>query len=526
MIKRLINQIKKHTRSLRSGMLLAIIISLFLGLGFAFFSRMLITNWVEKDYDSAEQKKARYDKYIEDLQTYVSENKLSSTDTSKITQWVHKNRNVYLFLYKDNQLFFDSSAEQDQNDSVTDGGGEGEDTNGEPSGEENTGEGDESSGDSESSNVPDGNDDKTGSADKEDNDTTARPGGGFTVDYPTREEIIATAEKNGLRQLELSDGTLFVTLADFTAYIYYDIANIAAIVGGVLIIVVALMLYFQRIIFKISRLAKDVSSVYEVDMNTPIRYGCGNDEISTLSRNVEQMRSSMIDSLEKEKKAIEANTDLITSMSHDIRTPLTVLLGYLDIMKNSTNDTQMQEYIKASESTALRLKELSDDMFRYFLVFGGNDSKVDIAAYDAKTLIEQLFTEHILLLSENGYKVRMTLSDTIKENTQVLTDAPKIMRVIDNLFSNIHKYADPEKEITVDVSNSYGKLNCVVKNHILEDTEGKESNRIGLKTCEKICESLGMDFKYYIAGVRSQRTFIVRIDFPISRDSSEEKSNA
>ena len=507
-------------------MLLAIITSLILGLGFAFFSKMLITNWIEKDYNSAEQKKARYDEYFEDLQTYVSENGLSSTDTAEITQWVHGNRNVYLFLYKDNQLFFDSSVEQDKNDSVQDNGGEGEDRGEKPSDEATPGDGDESSDGSESGNESDGDDDKIGSADKENGNATTRPGGGFTVDYPTREEIIATAEKNGLRQLELSDGTLFVTLADFTAYIYYDVANIVSIVGGVLIIVIILMLYFQRIIFKISRLAKDVSSVYEVDMHNPIRYGRGNDEISTLSRNVEQMRSSMIESLEKEKQAIEANTDLITSMSHDIRTPLTVLLGYLDIMKNSTDDTQMQEYIKASESTALRLKELSDDMFRYFLVFGGNDSRVEISAYDAKTLVEQLFTEHILLLSERGYNVRMNLSDTIKENTRVLTDAPRIMRVIDNLFSNIHKYADPEKEITVDTSISYGKLVCVIKNHVLENTDGKESNRIGLKTCEKICESLGMGFEYHTAGGRNQRTFIVRIDFPISRDGEEEKSDA
>ena len=515
MIKKIYASLRKRARSLKSGMLLAIIFSLVLGLSIAFLSRMMINNWIDQKYNSEERKRARYDDYIEDLQTYVSEKGISSNDTSKITYWVHRNRNIYLFLYKDNQLFFDSSIEndnkdedagedvipdEDQNDSDPNAGAEGEDND----------------------SIEDDPDEV---GDREDSNIT-RPGGGITVDYPTREEIVETAKKNGLRQLELSDGTLFVALADFTDYIYYDVANITGLVIGVLIVVLCLMLYFQKIIFKISRLAKDVSSVYEVDMNKPIRYDEGKDELSTLTRNVEQMRSSMIDSLDKEKKAIEANTELITSMSHDIRTPLTVLLGYLDIMKASTQDELMQEYIKASESTAMRLKDLSDDMFRYFLVFGDKENNAAIISeYDAKTLIEQLFTEHILLLSELGYNIRLNIAHNIKENVRVLTDAPKTMRVVDNLFSNIHKYADPEKEISVEAGLSYGKLVCVVKNYILSNKEGKESNRIGLKTCEKICDSLDVGFKYHITGAKNQKMFVVHIEFPIKRDNTEEYKN-
>ena len=496
MIKGIRNFVKKHTRSLRAGMLAAIIFALILGVGFAFVSRWAINHWVKTNYNSEEQKVERYEEYIDDLQTFVSENKLSSEDTGKITRWVHGNRNVYLFLYKDNQLFFDSSIEQDsdkKNESA-EGAGANQSGTADP--------------DKESGGAGEGNE-------------SLIPGGGFTVDYPTREEIIESAEKNGLRQLELSDGTLFVKLADFSDYTYYSIANLTSIVGCVLIIVIVLMLYFQRIIFKISRLAKDVSAVYEVDMNTPIHYDDKNDEISSLSRNVEQMRSSMIDSLEKEKEAINANTELITSMSHDIRTPLTVLLGYLDIMKNSTDDETMQDYIKASEVTAMRLKNLSDDMFGYFLVFGNRDASVNVMDYDARTLIEQLFTEHVLLLTEKGYSVHMEIDQSIKEDIRVLTDAPKTMRVVDNLFSNIHKYADPSREITVLAAVSHEKLVCTVKNYVLENSDAKESNKIGLKTCEKICESLNMGFEYQLAGSKGQKTFNVRIEFPMMHYDAE-----
>lgn len=509
-------------------MLIAIIFSLVLGLAFAFFFRMIANGWVENKYNSPEWKQARHDEYMEDLQTYVSEKQLSSSDTVKITQWLHQNRNVYLFLFKDKQLLFDSSINQDK-DEDADGKNPGDATdNGGSSSDNTTGSNTPGADGNEGDGAPSENENgSTGTgSDKNKGDETTRPGGGITIDYPTRDEILATAEKNGYHTLEMSDGTLLVTLADFTDYIYYDVFNIASIVGGVLIIVIFLMLYFQRIIFKISRLAKDVSLVYEVDMNKPIRCEKGSDEISRLGRNVEQMRSSMIVSLQKEKEAIEANSELITSMSHDIRTPLTVLLGYLDIMKNSTDDTAMQEYIKASETTALRLKDLSDDMFRYFLVFGGHDNEISISDYEARTLIEQLFTEHILLMNESGYTITLNIAQNVKETARVSTDAPKLMRVIDNLFSNIRKYADPLRPVTVDAALSYGKLVCTVKNYVIENTDGKESNRIGLKTCEKICESLGMGFEYYTSGGRSQRTFTVKIEFPMARGTVEDNSNA
>ena len=91
----------------------------------------------------------------------------------------------------------------------------------------------------------------------------------------------------------------------------------------------------------------------------------------------------MLENLEKEHAALEANKELITAMSHDIRTPLTVLLGYIDIMKlNAPEGDDMRQYIEASERTALRLKKMSDDMFGYFLVYGGG-IEVEVEECDA-----------------------------------------------------------------------------------------------------------------------------------------------
>ena len=512
-------------------MLFAIAGGILLGVVVAVLSRTLIMNWIETDYNSREARLERYENYVSSLQTYCDRNGLSSENTAEINSWVRSNRNLYLFIYKDNQLFFDSSImpdidknekdEEEKGDNEPDNDGDNTADNDNTDGGVTDTEGSDTDGDTSAGDGTDGENPDTdgeeggkGESAGKDNDKNDSAGGGITIEYPTRDEIIASAKDNGLLPLNLSDGTLFVSLADYTEYIYYDIANIVSIVSGVVVLTLVLMLYFQLILMRISRLAKDVSAVYEVDMATPIRTTAGNDELSSLTRNVEMMRSSMMQSLENEKQAINANNELITSMSHDIRTPLTILLGYIDMMKENVEGELMAEYVKASEKTALRLKELSDDMFRYFLLFGGEKLQCDIAEYDARTLFLQLFSEHTLLLRERGFEVELEVADSVSEGIMIKTDAPKIMRVADNLFSNICKYANCRYPVTVRLSEEDGMPTVTIKNSIKNEASKAESSGIGLKTCAKICDAVGVRFTSRCEREGEGDTFVTTLVFP------------
>lgn len=490
-------------------MLAVIIMAIILSVAAFFGIRMVANGWVEDNYNSEAAKKARYDEYISNLQTYVSKNDISSEDTLEITHWMSLNPNVYLFIYKDGQLFFDGSGDSAADkggDSGNSGSAEGNNgTVGGAGADESTdhdnelgdkepveNDRNETSGAEGDSSVSAGKDTGSSGADSDKPESDSSSGG---LTPAQREEIIALAQKNGLTPIDFSDGTLFVSLVDFTDTVYADVIDIISIIAAMLTLVLLLMLYFRVITTKISRLATDVSAVYEVDSSQSIRTYIGNDELSELTRNVEQMRMSMLDSLKKEKEAIEANTELITSMSHDVRTPLTVLLGYLDIMKTHTQDETMHDYIKAAELTAMRMKELSDDMFRYFLVFAGGNIDVDMVEYDARTLFDQMFAEHMILMREKGYEVELSYSNGFDENITVSTDAPKLMRVIDNLVSNIYKYADKDGMITLNVTRIGTSLEIEITNKVIKDKSGAESNGIGLKTCRKLCEALGILFR-------------------------------
>ena len=328
-------------------------------------------------------------------------------------------------------------------------------------------------------------------------------GGGVTVGYPTVDELAAMARGNGSHSLSLDDGSvIYVYVSEYSEYFYYDMANVLSLLAAVIALGVVLVHYLGLIISRIKKLEREVSIVSSGNTEHLI-FTEGRDEISSLAEMVERMRRAMLVNLDREREAREANKELVTSMSHDIRTPLTVLLGYLDMMKSQTGDDEvLHGYVVSSEKTAMRLKTLSDEMFKYSLAFGDVGAGVNLEEYDARTLVEQMLSEHVLLLMENGYDVRLgDLADNIEEGSMLLTDAPNLMRIIDNIFSNIRKYADPERPILISARRVGGSVvTFEFRNGILKDNHGAESNRIGLRTCVKLAKFIAEGFSYETDG--------------------------
>ena len=359
MIKRAIKRILQRLSSLRFRFLVVFFFAMLIGIGAYVSMRTIAIAYIDTVYISEENKEEREQNYLKDLQKFIEENDVSLNDTSKISDWVRENRYVYLLISKEGEIYFTSDDATNENDKET------------TDPDENEGEG------------------VTGEDEREEEDENS---GGVTVKYPSREELLEYAKANEMHLIDFGDGPAAASFAEFTEYLYYDVANIATLVIAFAILLSIMLLYIKRVTGRILDLGEDVNAVAAGNTASVISVS-GKDEIATLAANVENMRSSMVENYEKEKAALNANSELITSMSHDIRTPLTVLLGYLDIMSASAEgDEQMQAYIKAAESTALRLKRLSDDMFGYLLVFGNSNAQPELESYDAETLIGQMLS--------------------------------------------------------------------------------------------------------------------------------------
>lgn len=486
----MINTVKKPRGkkvSLRLTFLIFLVIASVLSVATFLLFNSLGIGAIDKYYMSEDASEKREAEYVSDLQDYITDNGLTTKDTARIAKWVRENKYLYVMLFTpDDELILDSGmAENEANKE------EPKDPNGE------AGDGAEDGGEE------DGAEDVTppegGVGDvtqpPEDEKPDYKPGG--LINTLTEEQLIELARANDSHAIELADGTIFASMADFSEYLYYDIINIASLVLAALFFVAIVMIFFYGVTGRITKLSDDVTRVAEGEMDHKIEPIGGRDELSTLSVNVENMRSSIIKNIESERAAMNANSELITAMSHDIRTPLTVLLGYIDMMKLHSNDETMSEYIKATENTALRLKTLSDDMFNYFLMFGGSAPDITPEEYNAGTLLEQILTEYTILLKEQGYDIDMEEDAVFAENLYektVLVDASALMRMVENVFSNIFKYADKGRPVRICISEENELIKLSFRNHISAEGGEHKSSGIGLKTCKKLSELLDIDF--------------------------------
>ena len=301
------------------------------------------------------------------------------------------------------------------------------------------------------------------------------------------------AEAHGMSIIKtIDEKNLFVIIGDYTERFYYELFSIIKIVASVVVLFAIMIVHIQKVTGRVRRLAKEVGYVADGDTGHHVNME-GYDEITALSRSVEQMRVSILAKIESERKAIEANSELITSMSHDIRTPLTVLLGYIDMMKErSEDDPVMMEYVLASEKTALRLKRLSDDLFNYFLLFGKSSENINVSEYNFGVLVEQMLSEYVFLLHERGYSVDFSI-DRGAGKVDISTDPDFLMRIFENLFSNMFKYASREDVIIIRAFVEGELAEITFSNKIDKSGEKVETNGIGLKSCRKIADTLGVE---------------------------------
>lgn len=466
-------------------------------------------------YLGESNKQERAEKYVAQFQDYVTENMLSVEDSEKISGW-SADRYVDLIIYKDSALIYapewfedfkDDGAESDaeggfengaenssENDAdsadgsvpATEGGGS-EETDEMASGGEQTGE-----------TALEGESSVESETDKSFYENLFSGDRGFEQ-YLTEEArnkyrtaLDDAIGENGTRHpVYFVDGTLIVAVVDFTEEMMNNVVFAISIISAFLLVAVVMIIFSGSITNRIGLLQRDVRIIEEGDLDHEIKQK-GRDEIAMLAEDVGSMRDSIVDNMTRERRAWEANAGLITAMSHDIRTPLTVLLGYLDLIEMQNNGEISAEYIEACRENALRLKNLSDDMFSYFLVFGRSESGLNPVSVNVRTLTEQVFSEHGILLSEKGYKFKASgrLPDLI-----VKIDERYFRRVIDNIFSNIIKYADIEADVELCAGCSDGTVTLSCKNKIRTDRDIPESNGIGLKTCMKMMEEMGGDLK-------------------------------
>lgn len=301
-----------------------------------------------------------------------------------------------------------------------------------------------------------------------------------------------SAKYGRLYPLRFSDGVYLIAIVDNSQVRESLLVNAAAVAvaGGGFILL--LLLYMNRLTRRIIALSKAAEELGAGKLEQSIS-AQGSDEVSTLARSMEEMRLSLLQQMGSESRAWQANSELLTAISHDIRTPMTSMIGYLGLLNDSdfSDVERCRQFSRSAYSKAMDLKDLTDELFKYFLVFGSAELKLEMERYDGRLLLEQLASEAEFSLKEAGFRVQRM---EFEGECSIMADPLYLKRVMDNLVSNVMKYGDKTRRVVMLSELQNGQLGLCISNSITRSLDRVESTKIGLRTCKRIMEQMHGSF--------------------------------
>ena len=227
-----------------------------------------------------------------------------------------------------------------------------------------------------------------------------------------------------------------------------------------------------------------------------------------------QISDGMSKAVEARMKSEHLKTELITNVSHDIKTPLTSIINYVDLLqKDDMDEKTRQEYIEVLSRQSARLKKLIEDLVEASKASTGNIQR-NWAEIDANMLLEQAVAEYEDKLANAGLKVVFTRSEV---PAVIRADGQHLWRVFDNLLANISKYAMPGTRVYASVIHETGSVRIEFKNisrealnvssdELMErfvrgdSSRNTEGSGLGLSIANSLCTLMRADFKLSIDG--------------------------
>ena len=316
-----------------------------------------------------------------------------------------------------------------------------------------------------------------------------------------------------LYPIRFADGLYQIAIDDSSHLRQRQLVYVASFFGACLCFLALNAWYTERLARRIIALSREAAEVSSGDLEKSIT-AAGSDEIGALAASMDEMRRSVIERMGNESRAWQANAELITAVSHDIRTPMTSLIGYLELLSDSdlADADAARQFILSAHGKAMELKDLTDQLFRYFLVYGRKELEMNPERFDARLLLEQLLGEAEFDLSDAGFTMQRI---EFEGECSLTADPLYLKRVMDNLVSNVKKYADPDAPVVALSELKDGQLSLCLSNTVSRTVARRESTKIGLRTCEKILSAMGGSFRTVSDGEHFAAEMALPVDPPL-----------
>lgn len=222
--------------------------------------------------------------------------------------------------------------------------------------------------------------------------------------------------------------------------------------------------YVDKISEKYSKLREATSKIAEGNLDVKIEEDLGLFE--PFKGDLEKIQCGFKKAVDEEVKSQRMKTDLISNVSHDLKTPLTAIITYADLLKDENlSDEKRKQYIETLDRKAQRLQVLIENLFEVSKATSGNIT-LNIENIDVVSLMKQTLFELEDKLEEASLLVRKNMP---KEKVILPLDSQRTFRVFENLIINITKYAMPNTRVFIDIIENEDDVAIIMKNMAAEE---------------------------------------------------------
>lgn len=293
---------------------------------------------------------------------------------------------------------------------------------------------------------------------------------------------------HGDYEVEFKDGPAQVNIMGIYYYNAYMVAVIANIVLTFLLFILLTMLGIRKKIRYINRLSRDIEILEGGNLEYQVEEQ-GRDEITDLARGINSMKNSFRSQITEVESLTRKNQEMVTEISHDLRTPLTSVLLYAEILlgKKWSGEQQRQEYLEKIVKKIEHMKGLSDKLLEY-AVSTAEERYVSTEYVPVFQGLYDELSDMCCYLDEQGIKVEEELS---WKDGAVCLCKEYLTRILDNISSNILKYADREKPVLIRDDYLEGELCISFENFCVDKENCMDSYSIGIRNVKTLAREMG-----------------------------------
>lgn len=326
---------------------------------------------------------------------------------------------------------------------------------------------------------------------------------------------VYSAKQNSKRLLAAYVGFFALNLC-FLSF-FEDIGMILA-----LVLDMAVLLYLMRDMVGKQRVREGLYQISQGKLDYKVETRALTGESLEMARAVNEMGDGLQEAVDAIIKNERLKSELITNVSHDIKTPLTSIINYVDLLKreNLQND-RAEEYIRILEQKSQRLKQLTEDLIEASKINSGN-VELHLMELRLQQMLQQAYGEFEERLEECGLEMVLEME---KEPVVISADGRQLWRIFENLLSNVAKYAMPGTRVYLTLSGKEGLAEITLKNisrqklnmsgeelqerfvrgDVSRNTEG---SGLGLSIARSLTELMGGGFDVYAEGDNFQVTLV------------------